>query len=110
MMKRKNVSGSLGPHLNAYAKRIGAIPKNFRTLIVESIDKSDDGAVGYGFHSQQYALHTLLNTAIDKLAEQLTGDPRFFASPGHSIGGGLEATSPRQERELRWQELRLKYR
>lgn len=64
----------------------------------------------YGFHSQQYALHTSLNTAIDKLAEQMTGDPRFFASPGHSIGRGPEELTPRQERELRWQELRRKYR
>jgi hypothetical protein len=64
----------------------------------------------YGFHSQQYAMHTSLNIAIDKLAEQLTGDPRFYSSEHHTAGGRTEGLSPRQERELRWQELRLKYR
>jgi hypothetical protein len=64
----------------------------------------------YGFHSQEYALHTSLNVAIDKLAEHMTSDPRFFVSPGHSTGGGPEGISPRQERELRWRNLRLKYR
>lgn len=64
----------------------------------------------YGFHSRQYALHTSLNTAIDKLAEQLTGDRRFYAAAEHSAGGQAEGLTPRQERELRWRELRLKYR
>lgn len=64
----------------------------------------------YGFHSQQHALHTTLNLAIDKLAEHLTGDARFFVSPGHTAGGRPEELTPRQARELRWQELRLKYR
>lgn len=63
----------------------------------------------YGFHSQQYALHTSLNTAIDKLAEHMTGDPRFFATPGHSAGGRPEGLTPRQERELHWRKLRVKY-
>ena len=64
----------------------------------------------YGFHSQQYALHTSLNLSIDKLAEQLTGDPRFYSSDHHSVGRPQEDLTPRQTRELRWQELRLKYR
>lgn len=64
---------------------------------------------GYGFHSQQYALHTSLNEAIDKLAEQITGDPKFFWQLGHTAGGRPEGLSPRQQRELRWRELRRKY-
>lgn len=63
----------------------------------------------YGFHSQQYALHTSLNMAIDQLAEHMTGDPRFFSSAHHSIGGGPDKLTPRQERELRWWKLQLKY-
>jgi len=63
----------------------------------------------YGFHSPQYALHTSLNTAIDKLAEHMTGDPRFFWSAHHSAGGRSDELTPRQERELRWRELRVKY-
>jgi hypothetical protein len=63
----------------------------------------------YGFHSPQYTLRTSLIGAIDKLAEQITGDPKFFWQMSHSIGGGPEGLSPRQERELRWQELRRKY-
>jgi hypothetical protein len=63
----------------------------------------------YGFHSQQYALHTSLNAAIDKLAEHMTGDPKFFWSAHHSAGGSPEGLSPRQARELRWRELRRKY-
>ena len=66
-------------------------------------------AAAYGFHSQQYALQTSLNDAIDKLAEQITGDPQFFWQMGHTAGGRPEGLSPRQERELRWQELRRKY-
>lgn len=31
----------------------------------------------YGFHSPQYALSTSLTAAIDKLAEQITGDPQL---------------------------------
>jgi hypothetical protein len=63
----------------------------------------------YGFHSQQYALKTTLNEAIDKLAEQITGDPKFFWSAPHSAGGRSDEPTTRQERELRWQELRRKY-
>lgn len=66
-------------------------------------------AAAYGFHSPQYALKTSLNDAIDKLAAQITGDLRFFWSPHHSAGGHSEGLSPRQERELRWKELRRKY-
>jgi hypothetical protein len=62
----------------------------------------------YGYHSPQYALHTSLNDAIDKLAEQITGEPKFFWSAHHSVGGQPGA-NPRQERELRWRELRRKY-
>ena len=32
----------------------------------------------YGYHSPQYALQTSLTGAIDKLCEQITGDPQFF--------------------------------
>lgn len=64
----------------------------------------------HGFHSQQHALHTSLNTAIDKLAEQLTGDPRLYSSHHHTAGGRVQEITPKQERELRWQELRFKYR
>ena len=66
----------------------------------------------YGFHSQQYALHTSLNAAIDKLAEHMTGDSKFFWSAGHSAGGQPSPPNgvlARQERELRWRELRRKY-
>lgn len=66
----------------------------------------------YGFHSPQYALKTSLNEAIDKLAEQITGDPQFFWSSGHSACGQSihqEGVSAKQERELRWRELRRKY-
>lgn len=63
----------------------------------------------YGFHSPQYTLVTSLNGAIDKIAEGITGEPRFFWSPHHSAGGRPEGMSPRQERELLWQELRRKY-
>jgi hypothetical protein len=72
-------------------------------------DLSIKYGAAYGFHSQQYALHTSLNVAIDKLAEHMTGDPKFFWSAGHSIGGGPEELTPRQERELLWRELRRKY-
>lgn len=72
-------------------------------------DLSIKYGAAYGFHSQQYALHTSLNMAIDKLAEHMTGDPKFFWSPHHSAGGRPEGLSPRQERELRWRELRRKY-
>ena len=40
----------------------------------------------YGYHSPQYALSTSLSGAIDKLAEQLTGNPQFFWASGHSAG------------------------
>lgn len=63
----------------------------------------------YGYHSPQYDLHTSLNEAIDKLAEQMTGDPKFFWQLGHTAGGRPGEMNPRQERELRWQELRRKY-
>jgi hypothetical protein len=63
----------------------------------------------YGFHSPEYALKTSLNEAIDKMAEQITGDPKFFILSGHTAGGLPGGLSPRQERELRWQELRRKY-
>ncbi|MGB3140160.1 MAG: hypothetical protein WBB16_05125, partial [Aestuariivirga sp.] len=62
----------------------------------------------YGYHSPQYALSTSLSGAIDKL----TGNSQFFWSSGHSAG----PLSPyedgpwaRQERELRWRELRRKF-
>jgi hypothetical protein len=66
-------------------------------------------AAAYGFHSPQYALKTSLNEAIDRLAEQITGDPKFFWSVHHSAGGRPAGMTPRQERELRWRELRRKY-
>ena len=66
-------------------------------------------AAAYGYHSPQYALKTSLNAAIDKLAEQITGDPQFFWLSGHTSGGRPEGLNPRQERELRWRELRRKY-
>jgi hypothetical protein len=66
-------------------------------------------APAYGYGSPQYVLQTCLNGAIDKLAEQITGDPQFFWQLSHSIGGGSEGMSPKQVRELRWQELRRKY-
>ena len=66
-------------------------------------------AAAYGYHSPQYALQTYLTDAIDKLAEQITGDPKFFWQMHHTAGGRPEGMSPRQERELRWQELRRKY-
>ncbi len=62
----------------------------------------------YGYHSPQYALSTSLSGAIDNLAEQLTGNPQFFWSSGHSAGG-QPGPNPRHERELRWRELRRKY-
>ena len=66
----------------------------------------------YGFHSPQYTLVTSLNGAIVKLAEHVTGNPRFFWQQHHSAGGlpsHEEGSRSRQERELRWQELRRKY-
>jgi hypothetical protein len=69
-------------------------------------------AAAYGYHSPQYALKTSLTGAIDKLAEQITGDPQFFWLRGHSAGGQSsypEGARARQERELRWLELRRKY-
>ena len=63
----------------------------------------------YGYHSPQYALSTSLSGAIDKLAEQLTGDPKFLWQMGHTAGGRPGEICPRQERELRWRELRRKY-
>ena len=63
----------------------------------------------YGFHAPQYTLATSLHVAIDRIAEDITGDAKFFWQQGHSIGGGPEGINPRQERELRWQELRRKY-
>jgi hypothetical protein len=69
-------------------------------------------AAAYGYHSAQYALSTSLTGAIDKLAEQITGDPQFFWLSGHSAGGQSphpEGAPARQERELRWRELRRKY-
>ncbi len=62
----------------------------------------------YGYHSPQYALSTSLSGAIDKLAEQLTGNPQFFWSSGHSAGG-QPGPNPRHERDLRWRELRRKF-
>ena len=66
-------------------------------------------AASYGYHSPQYALQKSLNAAIDKLAELITGEPKFFWSAHHSAGGRPDGMSPRQERELRWRELRRKY-
>jgi hypothetical protein len=63
----------------------------------------------YGYHSPQYALKTSLTVAIDKLAEHITGDPKFFWLSHHSAGGRPEGLTPREERELRWRELRRKY-
>ena len=66
----------------------------------------------YGYHSPQYALKTSLTVAIDKLAEQITGDPQFFWLSGHTSGGQSshpEGARARRERELRWRELRRKY-
>ena len=66
----------------------------------------------YGFHSPQYTLVASLNGAIDTLAEYMTGDPKFFWQQHHSAGGlsSHEAGSrSRQERKLRWRELRRKY-
>ena len=66
----------------------------------------------YGYHSPQYALKTSLNDAIDKLAEQITGDPQFLRISHHSAGGQPSPSDEalaRQERELRWRELRRKY-
>jgi hypothetical protein len=67
----------------------------------------------YGFHSQQNALHTSLNAAIDKLGEHITGDPRLFLPP-HSTAGAQQANAEygraREVRQLLWRELRLKYR
>jgi hypothetical protein len=70
---------------------------------------SNSYGAAYGFHSQQYALHTSLNVAVDKLAEHITGDPKFFWQMHHTAGGRAEKLTPRQERELRWQQLRRKY-
>ena len=69
-------------------------------------------AAAYGYGSPQYTLQTSLTGAIDKLAEQITGDPRFFWQRDHTSGGQAsnpEGARARQERELRWQELRRKY-
>ena len=66
-------------------------------------------AAAYGFHSPQYTLQTSLLVAIDKLADQMTGDRKFFWQMGHTAGGRPEGLTPRQERELRWRELRRKY-
>ena len=66
----------------------------------------------YGYHSPQYALSTSLSGAIDKLAEQLTGNPQFFWSSGHSAGSPSpheDGPRTRKERELRWRELRRKF-
>ena len=63
----------------------------------------------YGFLSPQYTLVTSLNGATDKLAEHITGDPRFFWQLSHSAGGlSPQPILVRQERELRWRELRRK--
>ena len=51
-------------------------------------------AAAYGYHSPQYALKTSLTVAIDKLAEQITGDPQFFwANPILSANAGAMPTS-----------------
>ena len=66
-------------------------------------------AAAYSYHSPQYALQTSLRVAIDNLAEQITGDPKFFCQMNHTAGGRPEGMSPRLERELRWRELRRMY-
>jgi hypothetical protein len=69
-------------------------------------------AAAYGYHSPQYSLSTALTGAVDKLTEQVTGDPQFFWLSGHSAGGQSshpEGARARQERELLWRELRRKY-
>jgi hypothetical protein len=38
-----------------------------------------------------------LKNAIDKLAEQITGDPKFFSLAHHTAGGRPEELTPRQE-------------
>lgn len=64
----------------------------------------------YGFHAPQYTLVTSLNGAIDRLAESITGDPKFFWQMSHSAGTlSSDPILARQERELRWRELRRKY-
>ena len=68
-------------------------------------------AAAYGYHSPQYALSTSLTGTIDKLAEQITGDPQFLWQSGHTSGrqsSNPEGARARQERELRWRELRRK--
>ncbi len=64
------------------------------------------------YDSPQHTAGHSLMAAIDKLAEQITGDPKFFWAADPSIGGphpNQERIGARQARELRWRELRRKY-
>jgi hypothetical protein len=54
-------------------------------------------------------IYSVKRSSQFKLAEQITGDAKFFWLSYHSAGGRPEGTSARQERELRWRELRRKY-
>ena len=70
--------------------------------------------ISYGaasvFDSRQHVLSSALTSALDKLGEHMTGDPRLFMQEHHSIGRPPEGPGPKHVRELLWRELRLKYR
>ena len=90
--------------------------KNDEELLLAYMNEARRLAINYSsaskYDSPQHVVGQSLMAAIDKLAEQITGDPRFFWSVHPSIGGphpNAEGISARQERELRWLELRRKY-
>ena len=102
------ISFAIGTALSSAAIPLFGITSTTALGINVIVSLSINYAASYGYHSPQYALQTSLNAAIDKLAEQITGDPKFFWSAHHSAGG-QPGPNPRQERELRWRELRRKY-
>ena len=62
------------------------------------------------FGSPTDELSTALQSALDKLGEHISGEPRLFVMDGHSIGGAPVRASAKHVRRLLWRELRLKYR
>ena len=61
------------------------------------------------FGSPQDELSTALQSAIDKLGEHISGEPRLFVMDGHSIGGASVKASAKHVRQLLWKELRRRY-
>lgn len=90
--------------------------KNDEELLLAYMQEARRLAINYSsaskYDAPQHVVGHSLMAAIDKLAEQITGDPRFFWPFDSSIGGPHpqeERINARQERELRWRGLRRKY-